>query len=110
GLRLLRCFCPSQAEARRRLKHPSRAPSKVLLFKAPHMEQKLSDLMKQKIDDGTLPISDPTTKVYAGYGRGFRCAVCDKTIVPALVEYEFEMEGHSFFFHLGCYGLWEAER
>jgi hypothetical protein len=49
--------------------------------------------------------------MYAGYGKGYRCDGCESTILPAQVEYEFEAEnGRVIRFHLGCAGLWEAER
>jgi hypothetical protein len=73
---------------------PSDAPQKV----------------REKLDTGVLPRDSPA-KMYAGYGKGYRCDACETTILPAQVEYEFETEaGRVIRLHLGCAGLWEAER
>jgi hypothetical protein len=49
--------------------------------------------------------------MYAGYGRSEPCSGCDTPILPGQIEYEFEAtDGTAVRFHLGCAGLWEAER
>ena len=67
-------------------------------------------LIREKMDLGVLP-SDKPSKMYAGHGTGEPCEGCETPIVPAQVEYEFEApDGRAIRFHLGCAGLWEAER
>jgi hypothetical protein len=66
--------------------------------------------IREKMDAGVLP-RDAPPKMYAGYGKGEPCAGCETPILPAQVEYEFEAgDGRTIRFHLGCAGLWEAER
>lgn len=66
--------------------------------------------IRDKMDAGILPREKPT-KMYAGFGNGEPCAGCDTPILPAQVEYEFEAaDGSPIRLHLGCAGLWEAER
>jgi hypothetical protein len=67
------------------------------------------NLIGERLESGRLP-RDAPAKMYAGYGRGYRCDGCDQTILPAQVEYEFEGDGRTIRFHLGCAGIWEAER
>jgi hypothetical protein len=66
--------------------------------------------VRDKMDAGILP-RDAPRKMYAGFGTGEPCVACDMPILPAQVEYEFEAaDRRTFRFHLGCAGLWEAER
>ena len=39
------------------------------------------DRILGKLSAGGLP-RKVLTKMYAGYGRGYRCAACDRTITP----------------------------
>jgi hypothetical protein len=50
--------------------------------------------------------------MFAGYGDNSPCDGCDLVILPNQIEYEFEGPDGSrtFHFHIGCVGLWEAER
>jgi hypothetical protein len=67
-------------------------------------------MIREKMDLGVLP-SDHPSKMYAGHGTGEPCAGCETPILRAQVEYEFETpDGRAIRFHLGCAGLWEAER
>ncbi len=72
------------------------------------MMASLPALIRKRIDERTLPREDPV-KVFAGYGRGARCSVCDDVIGPAQVEADFVSDGRELRFHSGCFGLWEAE-
>ena len=66
--------------------------------------------IRQKLSAGLLP-RDVAGKMYAGYGSSQPCDGCESPILPAQVEYEFETDdGRRVRFHLGCAGLWEAER
>ena len=62
------------------------------------------------IDCGHLRLDAPT-KMSARYGAGQTCSGCKDTIGPADVEYEAEFaDAAKYQFHLGCAGLWHAER
>jgi hypothetical protein len=66
--------------------------------------------VRDKMDAGILP-REARRKMFAGFGTGEPCAACDVPILPAQVECEFEAaDGRTCRFHLGCAGLWEAER
>ncbi|HEU5321147.1 MAG TPA: hypothetical protein VFX28_10115 [Methylomirabilota bacterium] len=66
--------------------------------------------IRDKLDRGVLPREAPG-KMYAGFGQGHPCDGCDQPIAPTQVEYELDSsEGRSIRLHLGCAGLWEAER
>jgi hypothetical protein len=71
----------------------------------------LRELIKQKLDDGTLPLTRPEN-LYAGPGSGARCTGCGEPIYPMQIEYEFDYEGErqTLRLHLECAGLWEALR
>jgi hypothetical protein len=72
----------------------------------------LRDVIRRKLDDGTLPLERPEHKIYAGYGRGATCDACGDPILPAQVEYElnYPHQDRTLRLHLGCAGLWEALR
>jgi hypothetical protein len=71
----------------------------------------LAILVRQKLDDGTLP-HDPPVRLWAGQGRGGPCAACGQPIVSTQLEYEPEYTDArtAIRLHLGCHGVWEAER
>ena len=71
----------------------------------------LRQLIKQKLDDGTLPLTRPE-KLYAGPGSGETCKACGDPIYPLQIEYEFDYAGERQILrlHLECAGLWEALR
>ena len=71
----------------------------------------LRELIKQRLADGTLPLSRPD-KLFAGHGSGAPCKACDEPIYPMQIEHEFNYEGErqTFRLHLECAGLWEALR
>jgi hypothetical protein len=69
----------------------------------------LAEIIRQKIDDGRLP-EHSSMKTWAGYGRGNPCSACEQPIAPAQTEYEVDAGDHTYWLHIGCYGLWEAER
>jgi hypothetical protein len=72
----------------------------------PEVPKKIRD----KLDLGTLPREAPA-KMYVGYGKGEPCAGCETPILPAQVEYQFDSaDGCTWRFHIGCVGLWDAER
>ena len=49
----------------------------------------LGEIVREKVADGRLP---------------------ELPILAAQAEYEFEDDGATYRFHIGCYGFWEAER
>ena len=67
------------------------------------------DRILGKLSAGGLPRKG-LTKMYAGYGRGYRCAACDRTITPYDVEYDMDFGGGvSYRMHSDCGALWQAE-
>jgi len=73
------------------------------------MPMNLADLIRQKLDEHRLPREDPG-KVWGGYGSLVPCDACDDKILLAQVEYSFTIDEVFYRFHIGCFGLWEAER
>jgi hypothetical protein len=71
----------------------------------------LRELIKKKLDDGTLPLTRPQT-TYGGPGTGEHCDGCGEPIYPMQIEYEFDYAGErrTLRLHLECAGLWEALR
>jgi len=66
--------------------------------------------IRDRMDNGTLPVDRPE-KMHVRFGQGNPCKGCDQPIIPAQVEYEFgTADGRKIRFHLGCAGVWEAER
>jgi hypothetical protein len=68
-----------------------------------------ADGIRKQLDEGSLPKALPE-KFWGGYGQGATCSVCGDVIRQAHVQYEFTVDERAFRFHLGCFGLWEAER
>ena len=69
-----------------------------------------AEKISAKLDAGTLP-REVEGKMFAGYGTGHPCDACETTIANTQVEWEFDSpDGRTVRFHLGCAGLWEAER
>jgi len=67
------------------------------------------DRILDKLDAGNLPRNGPT-EMYAGYGRGYRCAACDRTITPYDVEHEMDFGGGvTCRMHLACAHIWQVE-
>ena len=73
------------------------------------MVLRLADLIRWKLDEHRLPHEDPG-KVRAGYGSLAPCDACESEIFPAHVEYSFTINHVFYRLHIGCFGLWEAER
>jgi hypothetical protein len=72
----------------------------------------LGNLIRLKLNNGSLPAKPPRNKIYAGYGSGAVCDACGDSIQPSDVEYELNYpdEQRTFRLHLGCASLWEAAR
>ena len=66
-------------------------------------------LAMSRIRSGQLPASLPA-KLWAGQGKGQRCAVCDQVISSAERQYEFRLPtptGHSdCCVHIPCHQAW----
>jgi hypothetical protein len=71
----------------------------------------LRDVIRCKLDDGTLPTKAPN-KIHTGYGSGTTCDACGDTIYHAQAEYELNYPDVRQVrrLHFGCAGLWEALR
>ena len=68
----------------------------------------LAEKVRRRLDSGALPRERPL-KLWAGYGRGNVCCVCDKRLLYAHLVYECDVNEQTCRFHLGCYGLWTGE-
>jgi hypothetical protein len=67
------------------------------------------DRILDKLDAGNLPRNGPV-EMYAGYGRGYRCAACDRTITPYDVAHEMNFGGGvTRRMHLACVHIWQVE-
>src|SRR5205085_8835486 len=67
------------------------------------------DRILAKLRAGGLPRKG-LAKMYAAYGRGYRCTACDRTITPYDIEYEMDFcSGVSYRMHSECGTLWQAE-
>lgn len=73
------------------------------------MPPRLVEIIRDKFDAGFLPQHEPT-KTWSGNGRGQPCSACDAPILPSQTEYQFDGAAPVYRFHVGCWGLWEAER
>jgi len=64
---------------------------------------------REQIRSGQLPSSLPS-KMWAGYGKGQCCVVCDQAIRSDERQYEFALptsNGHSdHCIHFACYQAW----
>ena len=70
----------------------------------------LADLVRDKLDAGTLPHESPV-KMWAGRGSSQPCTACEQPILKAQVEYEPQYDGRApIRLHVDCHGLWQAER
>lgn len=66
--------------------------------------------VRQRLEAGALPRS-MASKMFAGPGSERACDACDQHIAANQIEYEFDApDGRVVRFHLGCAGVWEAER
>jgi hypothetical protein len=70
----------------------------------------LGDVIRDKLDAGLLP-RQPAQTASRAYGDGQPCSACGVTILPVQAKYELDLHDGSttYRFHLGCYGLWQAE-
>ena len=71
---------------------------------------RLAETIRHKLATGVLPARGPV-EVRLGHGQGKPCSACEGRILHSQPEYEVEdRTGFTVRFHLGCFGLWEAER
>lgn len=71
---------------------------------------RLADIVRDKLDTGSLPAIEPD-KTWAGYGHGDPCSACDQPILAAQIEYELDYRGRpTLRMHAGCHGIWSATR
>ena len=73
------------------------------------MPPRMVEIIRDKFDAGLLPWRE-LAKTWAGPGRGQPCSAWNAPVLPTQTEYEFDGAGPAYSFHVGCYGLWEAER
>jgi CheY-like chemotaxis protein len=76
----------------------------------PARVESLADAVRDKLSVNALPCEEPV-KTRQGYGSGQTCSACDAIIRRAQIEYEIQMPDKRVFpMHMGCHGLWLAER
>jgi len=75
------------------------------------LPREIAKLIRERVESGHLPMLT-VGKMYAGFGNGSSCDGCDQPIHRPQVEYEFQADDNkrTIRFHIGCAGLWEAER
>jgi hypothetical protein len=105
----------AQAGAERPLSaHPKREPgvSKSIAMPLTKLEQQLRLIARERIANGQLPREMPPSRMWAGYGTGQSCSLCDKPIQRDEVEYEIEHPHgpvQTFRFHTVCQAIWQLE-
>ena len=73
------------------------------------MAPPLTDLIRQKLDDGTLPRDEPA-KAWEAYGSLLPCDACGTRVLRRQIEYSFTIGSKFFRFHAPCYEVWGTER
>jgi len=70
-----------------------------------------AEVVREKLEAGTLPHDDPD-RLWPRNGSGKACSACGHPILPAQTEFEPEWDDNRpiVVFHIGCLGLWQAER
>jgi hypothetical protein len=73
-------------------------------------ESELRSRVLQRIEDGRLPVV-LSTAIYAGYGKGVQCDLCDQPIAVNKVEYDviYPRGGKWLHFHFACHSAWQRE-
>jgi len=73
-------------------------------------ESELRSRAVERIEAGRLPLV-LSNHIYAGYGEGALCALCDQPIAPDKVQYDVTLESHKerLLFHLTCHLAWQRE-
>jgi hypothetical protein len=76
------------------------------------LETELRPIARERIAKGQLPCRAPLV-MWGGHGVGKLCALCDRPIQPADVEYEVETLANgartTFRFHVVCQSVWQLE-
>jgi hypothetical protein len=82
----------------------------MLLWPWRQMVPTIADMIRSKLDAGTLP-RENHIKLWTGYGSGRPCVACEQIILRAQVEHELELaDGRMIQMHVGCASLYKAER
>jgi hypothetical protein len=68
----------------------------------------VSEVIRERIDRGSLPPTKPTT-VWSGVGDRRSCSACDQVIYTGELRYEFDAPEATFRFHASCYALWQVD-
>ena len=73
-------------------------------------ESELRSLSVQHIEDGRLPLS-LSNLIYAGYGEGVPCDLCDLPIIADEIEYDVTdpRDDGLLHFHIACHFTWQRE-
>jgi hypothetical protein len=70
-----------------------------------------AEVIRDKLYAGALPHDDPV-RLRPGIGSGEACSACGQPILPAQTEVEPQWDDGRpiIVLHMGCLGLWQAER
>ena len=73
-------------------------------------ESELRSRVLRRIEDGRLPIMLSTT-IYAGYGQGVQCDLCEQPIAADKIEYDVTDpdDDRRLHFHMPCHTAWQRE-
>ena len=73
-------------------------------------ESELRSRVLQRSEHGRLPVALSTT-IYAGYGQGIQCDLCDQPIARDKIEYDVaDTRGDErLHFHFACHAAWQRE-
>ena len=74
------------------------------------LTDELRSRVRERIEDRRLPVA-LSRDMWAGYGSGRMCCVCDDGISSDSVEYEVTdpRNGAQLVFHLSCHAIWQLE-
>lgn len=66
--------------------------------------------VRQRIEQGLLPVMRPG-QIFACYGSGQLCAVCEQPITDGQAQYEVKdwRTGRRLRFHSECHAVWQSE-
>ena len=73
-------------------------------------ESELRPRVLKAIEDRRLPLVLSTT-IYAGYGQGVQCDLCEQPIAANKIEYDVTdpHDDRRLHFHMACHTAWQRE-
>jgi hypothetical protein len=73
-----------------------------------HIKPELRRRARELVEAGTLPTIEPKA-IFGGNGEGRTCSLCGHTVERTDLEFEFELGGSTYRFHLVCHAAWQVE-